>query len=71
MGAPAGRTVVVDGTLDEALPVAMARRYAERSGVTLHELPGCGHFDVIDPESAAARPVVTEALRTIVGAAAA
>ncbi|WP_097258117.1 hypothetical protein [Streptomyces sp. Ag109_G2-15] len=70
-GAPAGRTVVVHGTLDEALTVAMARRYAARAGVTLHELPGCGHFDVIDPESAAAWSVVTEALRTIVGAAAA
>ncbi|MFE1882011.1 alpha/beta hydrolase [Streptomyces diastatochromogenes] len=71
LGAPVGRTVVVHGTLDEALPVAMARRYASRAGATLHELPGCGHFDVIDPDSAAAWPVVTEALRTIVGAAAA
>ncbi|MFF4037975.1 alpha/beta hydrolase [Streptomyces sp. NPDC001816] len=65
LGVPAGRTVVVHGDLDEALPVAMARRYAARAGATLHELPGAGHFDVIDPDSAA-WPVVTEALRTVV-----
>ncbi|GHI03911.1 hypothetical protein AQI88_08435 [Streptomyces cellostaticus] len=65
LGVPAGRTVVVHGTLDEALPVAMARRYAARTGAALHELAECGHFDVIDPDSAA-WPVVTGALRTIV-----
>lgn len=65
LGVPAGRTVVVHGTLDEALPVAMARRYTARVGATLHELPGAGHFDVIDP-GAAAWPVVTEGLRTVV-----
>ncbi|MEU4037383.1 alpha/beta hydrolase [Streptomyces collinus] len=64
LGAPAGRTVVVHGALDDSLPVAMARRYAARSGATLHELPGCGHFDVIDPDSAA-WPAVTGALAAI------
>ncbi|MFF4569463.1 hypothetical protein [Streptomyces sp. NPDC001410] len=59
---------MVHGDLDEALPVAMARRYVARAGATLHELPGAGHFDVIDPDSAA-WPVVTEALRTVVAGA--
>ncbi|MFG2123445.1 alpha/beta hydrolase [Streptomyces sp. NPDC048710] len=68
LGVPAGRTVVVHGALDEALPVAMARRYAARAGASLHELPGAGHFDVIDPDSVA-WPVVTEALRTVVAGA--
>ncbi|MGW0883433.1 alpha/beta hydrolase [Streptomyces sp. NPDC002671] len=65
LGAPAGRTVVIHGALDEALPVAMARDYAARVGATLHELPDCGHFEVIEPGSAA-WPVVVDALRTIV-----
>ncbi|MER6472638.1 alpha/beta hydrolase [Streptomyces collinus] len=67
LGAPAGRTVVVHGVRDDSLPVAMARRYAARSGATLHELPDCGHFDVIDPDSAA-WPVVTGALAAILAA---
>ncbi|WP_225829684.1 alpha/beta hydrolase [Streptomyces sp. NK08204] len=65
LGAPAGRTVLIHGTLDEALPVTMARDYAARAGATLHELPGCGHFEPIDPASAA-WPVVVDALRAIV-----
>ncbi|MDX2593161.1 alpha/beta hydrolase [Streptomyces sp. WI03-4A] len=67
LGAPAGRTVVVHGGRDDSLPVTMARRYAARSGATLHELPDCGHFDVIDPASPA-WPAVTGALAAVLAA---
>jgi acetyl esterase/lipase len=65
LGAPAGRTVVVHGVRDEALPVAMSRHYAATTGATLHELPGCGHFEVIDTASAA-WPVIVGAVRGLV-----
>ncbi|KUJ66993.1 hypothetical protein ACZ90_31745 [Streptomyces albus subsp. albus] len=66
LGAPAGRTVLVHGTEDEALPVAMARGYAAATGATLLEVDQGGHFDVIDPESAA-WPRVIAGLRAILG----
>ncbi|MFE1337433.1 hypothetical protein ACFW6K_07140 [Streptomyces sp. NPDC058733] len=53
------------GTADEALPIAMARSYAAATGATLNEVSRAGHFDVIDPESAA-WPVVVSALRSII-----
>ncbi|MEV6056764.1 hypothetical protein [Streptomyces sp. NPDC052107] len=65
LGAPAGRTVVVHGVQDEALPVAMSRGYAATTGATLHELHVCGHFDVIDTASEA-WPVIVGALRGLV-----
>ncbi|MFE1293800.1 alpha/beta hydrolase fold domain-containing protein [Streptomyces sp. NPDC058731] len=65
LGAPAGRTVLVHGTADKALPVTMARSYAAATGATLNEVPRAGHFDVIDPDSAA-WPVVVSALRSII-----
>lgn len=64
LGTPAGRTVVVHGTHDEALPIDMARAYTRTTGTTLAEVPHGGHFDVIDPESTS-WPVVTRALRTL------
>jgi dipeptidyl aminopeptidase/acylaminoacyl peptidase len=47
--------VLVHGTEDDRVPIAHARRYAERAGdeCQLIELDGIGHFDVIDPRSAA------------------
>ncbi|MEU8616359.1 alpha/beta hydrolase [Streptomyces sp. NPDC048623] len=68
LGAPAGHTVLVHGTADKALPLTMIRRYADTTGATLHPVPDGGHFDVVDPASAA-WPVVLSALRTIVGTA--
>jgi acetyl esterase/lipase len=46
---------LVHGVLDKEVPIEHARRYAERAGVEcrLVELDGIGHFDVIDPRSAA------------------
>jgi hypothetical protein len=65
LGAPAGRTVLVHGTADEALPITMARSYAAATGATLNEVLGAVRFEVVDPDSAA-WPVVISALRSII-----
>lgn len=41
-------TTIVHGAVDQAVPVEGARRVAAALGerATLHELPGCGHFDL-------------------------
>jgi dipeptidyl aminopeptidase/acylaminoacyl peptidase len=57
---------IVHGTEDDYVPVDIARQYvtaARAAGdpATLIELPGMGHFDVIDPLSDA-WPAVLEAL---------
>ncbi|PZF92307.1 alpha/beta hydrolase family protein [Micromonospora deserti] len=61
--------VVVHGSLDRQVPVAMSREFvaagrAAGSDVRLVELPGCEHFGLIDPESAA-WPYVAAALRSL------
>jgi acetyl esterase/lipase len=48
--------VLIHGSADEIVPLALSIQYVEaRRGdgfpVRLMELPGAGHFDVIDPES--------------------
>lgn len=50
--------VLVHGCADDTVPVAMSERYAERSialgdDATLVALPGVGHFEPIDPGTAA------------------
>ena len=50
--------VLVHGTEDDAVPVAMSRAYADAARaagdtVTLHELPGVGHMELIDPNDPA------------------
>jgi acetyl esterase/lipase len=45
--------VLVHGVDDEIVPVAQSRSFAARSGAELIELPGVGHFEVIDPRAAA------------------
>lgn len=59
LGPAACPVVLVHGADDEAVPVRTARDYAAgRAGARLVELPGTGHFDVIDPASAAWSAVV-------------
>lgn len=54
---PLGRPVrLVHGSADDRVPCAMSRDFAVRARATgddaeLDELPGAGHFDVIDPLS--------------------
>ena len=48
--------VILHGSADEIVPLAVSSQYREArrgdvSPVRLIELPGAGHFDVIDPES--------------------
>ena len=53
---PAVPVTLVHGTADEQVPVAMSRAF----GVgRLIEIPGAGHFDLIDPESRAWPRVLT------------
>jgi len=64
LGAPAATTVVVHGELDDTVPVGVSRGYCARTGVRLVEIPATGHFELIDPASAA-WPVVVRALRDV------
>ncbi len=62
--------VLVHGTEDAAVPVEVSRRYhaaAKEKGdeVRLVELPGAGHFEVIDPKSGE-WPKVVEAVSSLV-----
>jgi acetyl esterase/lipase len=66
LGTPAATTVVVHGPLDDVVPVEVARSYCARTGVSLVEVPDTGHFELIDPASAA-WPVVLAALRDVLG----
>jgi pimeloyl-ACP methyl ester carboxylesterase len=59
----------VHGREDPNVPVELSRRYAATAHAAggraqLVELPGTGHFEVIDPLSAA-WPAVTEAITTV------
>lgn len=67
LGPSACPVVLVHGSDDEAVPVQSARDHAaSRARVRLVELPGTGHFDVIDPASAA-WPAVVDAVWSALG----
>jgi acetyl esterase/lipase len=44
---------LIHGIDDDIVPVAQSRDFAARSGAELIELPGTGHFEVIDPRTSA------------------
>jgi pimeloyl-ACP methyl ester carboxylesterase len=46
---PAVPVTLLHGTTDDRVPIEVSRSYAERAGVPLRELPGTGHFALIDP----------------------
>jgi acetyl esterase/lipase len=46
---PAVPVTLLHGTADDRVPIEVSRSYAARTGVPLHELPGTGHFALIDP----------------------
>jgi acetyl esterase/lipase len=59
---PAAEAVIVHGADDVDVPVSLSRGFvAAHPWVTLHELPGVDHMELIDPGSAA-WPAVVEAL---------
>ena len=57
---PAVPVTVIHGDRDSLVPVDLARRYCARSGSRLVELPGTGHFEVIDPLSTAWPVILAE-----------
>ncbi|MDG4822103.1 alpha/beta hydrolase [Asanoa sp. WMMD1127] len=62
-------TVILHGTADAQVPIALSRRFVAAAGgvdneIALDELPEVGHFELIDPRSAAWSKV-TEALRSL------
>jgi acetyl esterase/lipase len=68
-----GRLVAVHGTRDEIVPVEMSRGYVDRAlsagdHAELMEIDGCGHFELIDPRSAA-WPTVLAAVATAIAPA--
>ncbi|GIG64148.1 alpha/beta hydrolase family protein [Phytomonospora endophytica] len=54
------RTVLIHGDADDEVPPAQSRAYAKATGARLVELPGAGHYAVIDPKSAEWPTVVAE-----------
>jgi acetyl esterase/lipase len=60
---PAAPVTLLHGTADDRVPVEVSRSYASRTRASLRELPGAGHFALIDPLSTA-WPSVLAALPT-------
>jgi acetyl esterase/lipase len=58
---PSLPVVAVHGTDDASVPSELSRRYAAHSGAALLLLDGIGHFELIDPRSAA-WPMVLDAI---------
>jgi acetyl esterase/lipase len=55
--------LLVHGDADDSVPISIARRYAERAAEAgdpceLVELPGCGHYEHLDPAGEAWRAVI-------------
>lgn len=60
---PPGPVTIVHGDADDRVPLPVSRSYAGRHpSVRLVELPGCDHFAVVDPLSAAWETVTREIL---------
>lgn len=57
-----GELVLIHGTDDDIVPVEQSRSFAAQSGAELIELPGQGHFEVVDPRSSAF-PQIAERMR--------
>jgi acetyl esterase/lipase len=67
---PQARQWLIHGTDDDTVPVEFSREYVQqkkKSGepVQLIEIHGCGHFDLIDPDSAAFKQVTAAALSAV------
>lgn len=55
--------ILLHGTADDRVPIDVSRSYASRTGAALRELPGAGHFALIDPLS----PVWPQVLEALAG----
>lgn len=67
---PQARQVLIHGSADDIVPVAFSRDYvrekdsrSSRENASLVEIAGAGHFDVIDPASAAWKKIETVVTR--------
>lgn len=59
LGPPPVPLVLLHGTADERVPLAVSQAYVERYPKTpLHVLDGCTHFDLIDPQSRFFAPTI-------------
>ncbi|GLY78796.1 alpha/beta hydrolase family protein [Actinoallomurus iriomotensis] len=58
---PSAPVRLLHGTSDDRVPIEVSRSYAARRDAPLRELPGVGHFALIDPLSGA-WPAVLESL---------
>jgi acetyl esterase/lipase len=54
------RQALVHGTLDDRVPIEIARSYAGRAGCRLLELEGADHFEIIDPGYARFGEIIEE-----------
>ena len=64
------RQWLVHGSDDDTVPVGFSRDYVAQKKkvgetVDLVEIPQCGHFDVIDPDSAAFQQVTAAVLSAL------
>ncbi len=62
--------VLLQGTKDDQIPALLPVRWAERGhrmgeDVTVEMIPGAGHFDVVDPQSAAWPTVLAAVLKAL------
>jgi acetyl esterase/lipase len=67
---PQAQQRLIHGTDDDTVPVEFSREYVQqkkKSGepVQLIEIYGCGHFDLIDPDSAAFKQVTAAVLSAV------
>jgi len=67
---PQAQQWLIHGTDDDTVPVEFSREYVQqkkKSGepAQLIEIHGCGHFDLIDPDSAAFKQVIAAALSAL------
>ncbi|WP_026343327.1 S9 family peptidase [Nocardia sp. BMG111209] len=65
LGGPGVRTIVVHGDRDDHVPIEIARDYCAKAGAELVELPGAGHFELTDPNSATWPAVVGAIARCV------
>jgi acetyl esterase/lipase len=66
LGAPAVPVLALHGDADRTVPPECSRSYARATGQPLMELPGVGHFDLIDPRSSS-WPQVLNGIRAAAG----
>lgn len=59
-GSPPCPVAVLHGESDTLAPIALSQSYTSATGTRLVRLPGTGHFELIDPRSAAWTSVITE-----------